>query len=377
MRRRTMGLKAGPLHDHWRSASKVQPASEPTQGMAASDSLLFIEADALHDRAVRRRILLISWLILGFGRWDQVTGATVEKAAALEWNSVTLTDAEPVITMNVLHRQGARASMPVILMLGSLKAGEPPAWSTNLLNEGWMLCAFTAAHPPDPDPKRRPQWLYFDERFAHSYPLAGERAIEDTGRVVDYLRKRPDVIDEKIGWFGSSSTGIPGLAVATQGPRLAAVCVFVSTGAYRNWLSTWEPNGVWRGGKNGLWPESDALLNRVDPILHATNLWPTAVLMVNGAEDKVVDPKSARAFAAAARPSYAPDPNRLRLVMYEGFGHNLPQDVVRHYAENWFRLYLHPVQPPPPAPPEIKSLKEAARQTEINSTEHRRVVGAE
>ncbi len=113
-----------------------------------------------------------------------------------------------------------------------------------------MLCAFSVAHPPDPDPARRPQWLVFDERFAHSYPLAAQRAIADSQRVVAYLRTRADVDPDKLGWFGSSSTGIPGLAVATQGPRLAAVVAFVGTGAYRAWLDTWQPNGLWRGGTN-------------------------------------------------------------------------------------------------------------------------------
>jgi len=70
------------------------------------------------------------------------------------------------------------------------------------------------------------------------------------------------------------------------------------------------------------------------------------------------------------------DPARLRLVNYEGFGHNLPQDVVRDDAERWFRLYLHPVNPPPgPAAP-IRSLAEAARQTQLNAASHASVVGA-
>jgi len=56
-----------------------------------------------------------------------------------------------------------------------------------------MLCAFSVAHLPDADPARRPQWLVFDERFAHSYPLAAQRAIADSQRVAAYLRTRADV----------------------------------------------------------------------------------------------------------------------------------------------------------------------------------------
>jgi hypothetical protein len=297
-------------------------------------------------------------------------------ATPLRFESVTLKEGGPAATLHILSCPGAAARHSVILMLGSLDSNAPPAWSTNLLQEGWMLCAFSVAHLPDPVPARRPQWLVFDERFAHSYPLSAQRAITDSQRVVAYLRTRVDVNPNKLGWFGSSSTGIPGLAVATQGPRLAAVVAFVSTGAYRAWLDTWKPNGLWRGGTNGFWLETEQLLNQVDPILHASNLWPTATLLVNGGDDKVVDIRSARTFVEAARAGYTNDPARLRLVNYEGFGHNLPIDVVRDYAERWFRLYLHPINPPPGPPAPIPSLTEAARQTQINAASHASVMGA-
>ena len=160
--------------------------------------------------------------------------------------------------------------------------------------EGYMLVAFSVAYPPDPDPARRAQWLFFDQRFAHGYVLGGLRAPQDARRVIDYLVKRGDVAPDKIGWLGSSSTGIPGLAVATQGPRLAAVVAFVSTGAYRQWLETWHTNGLWRGTTKDLWPETEELLEKVDPILHVDRMYPTAVLMVSGGEDKVVDPRTAK-----------------------------------------------------------------------------------
>jgi hypothetical protein len=318
---------------------------------------------------------LLRWVrvLVGLGC---LSGCLGLQAATLRFESVALKEGGPSATLHLLWCPGVVARHPVILMLGALEPGLPPAWSTNLVQEGWMLCAFSMAHPPDPEPAKRPQWLVFDERFAHSYPLAAQRSIADSQRVVAYLRTRADVNLDKLGWFGSSSTGIPGLAVATQGPRLAAVVAFVSTGAYRAWLDTWQPNGLWRGGTNGLWPETKHLLTMVDPILHASNLWPTATLLVNGGDDKVVDIRSARAFVEAARPAFTNDPARLRLVNYECFAHNLPPDVVRDYAERWFRLYLHPVNPPPGPPAPIRSLAEAARQTQLNAAPHASVVGA-
>jgi dienelactone hydrolase len=303
-------------------------------------------------------------------------GAAAEANTACDWRSVTLPNGGAPITLNLACNPQTVPRHPVILMLGSLPTNSVPDWSTNLVREGYMLAAFSAAHPPDPDPARRPQWLYFDQRFAHSYVLGAQRAITDTKPVIAYLVSRGDVEPGKIGWLGSSSTGIPGLAVATQGPRLAAVVAFVSTGAYRQWFDTWEPNGLWRGQTYSLWPETEALLRQYDPILHATNLFPTAVLMVNGGEDKVVDPKTARAFFEAARPSYESDLDRLRLVVYEGFGHNLPRDIVRLYAEHWFHLYMSPTSAAPGAVAAPASLEQSVLRSQINAADHRKIVGA-
>jgi dienelactone hydrolase len=262
-------------------------------------------------------------------------------------------------------------------MPGTLKPGELPPWSTGLVDEGYMLAAFRFDYPPDPDPQRRAQWLVFDERFAHSYVLGGSRAPQDAARVIDYLVSRGDVDPAKIGWLGSSSTGIPGLAAAAGEERLAAVVAFVSTGAYRQWLDSWKTNGLWKGKTDQFWPETQELLKHHDPILHVDKLFPTAILMVSGGNDKIVDPKTARAFMEAARPHYEADPERLRLVIYEGFGHNLPPDVVKMYAEAWFRLYMHPTNPPPPPPSAPAGLPESTERTRINAAEHKDVVGAE
>jgi dienelactone hydrolase len=304
-----------------------------------------------------------------------VLSATIPTASTLRYEPVSLKDKGPEATIHVLCRAAGPTRRPAIVMLGSLTSDHPPDWSMGLLDEGYMLVAFSVAHPPDPDPARRPQWLVFDERFAHSYVLGGHRAAADARRILEYLVKRGDVNPEKIGWIGSSSTGIPGLAVATQGPRLAAIVVFVSTGAYQQWLGTWHSNGLWRGKTNELWPETKELL-KYDPIRHVEKMYPTAVLMVNGGQDKVVDPATARAFVKAAQPFYEKDPNRLQLVVYENFGHNLPGDVVRMHAEHWFHLYMHPTIPSPQSAGKPSTLHESVRQTQINAADHKDVMGA-
>jgi hypothetical protein len=272
------------------------------------------------------------------------------RSPELRCETVELRQGGPVATVDLAYKPGLVERYAAILMMGALKEHELPEWSEHLLSSGFMLVAFRVAHAPDPDPNRRPEWLHFDQRFAHGYVLAATRAPTDAGRVIDYLIARGDVHPAKIGWFGVSSSGIPGLAVATQEPRLAVVLGFVTTGALRQWFETWHTNALWKGETEELWPETEELLREHDPILHVGDMFPTAVLLVCGGNDRVVDPGTARAFIDAARPHYASDPRRLRLVIYEGFGHNLPRDVVKLYAEHWFRLYLHPTEPPPRPP---------------------------
>ncbi len=292
----------------------------------------------------------------------------------LKFESVSLENGDAPITLELAWRTGTISNHPAILMLGSVKEGQLPSWSTNLLNEGYMLAAFSAAHPADPDPARRPQWLYFDERFAHSYVAGGYYAPRDADKVIDYLLARGDV--KKIGWVGSSSTGIPGLSVAVSEPRLDAIVAFVSTGAYRQWLDSWHTNKLWRGKTDHLWPETEALLPKADPILRVTKMFPCAVLMVSGGDDKVVDPATARSFVNAARPFYQSDPNRLRFVIYEGYGHNLPADIVPMYIENWFHLYLNPTNSPPKSEVVAKNLDESVKRTSVTGADHKEIMHA-
>ncbi len=294
--------------------------------------------------------------------------------APLKFETVALDQRDPPITIELVYRPGSVAKHPAILMLGSVKPGELPFWSTNLLNEGYLLAAFSAHRPPDADPARRPQWLYFDQRFAHSYVEGGFHAPEDAGRVMDYLLARGDV--GKFGWVGSSSTGIPGLAVATREPRLAAIVALVSTGAYRRWLGTWHSNQLWRGATSELWPETETLLPKCDPILYVGQMYPCAVLMVSGGEDKVVDPATARSFVETARPFYKDDPERLRLAVYDGFGHNLPRDIVQMYVEHWLHLYLSPTAPAPKSASAPGTLEESAVRTRVTGTDHKDILRA-
>src|SRR4051794_32574009 len=119
-------------------------------------------------------------------------GANAAALQPLTFETATLTNKLPKITIELAYRSDIAAKHPVILMLGSVTSNDIPYWSTNLLNEGYMLAAFTADYPTNRDATRRAQWLYFDQRFAHSYVEGAQRTIKDTARVIDHLEARGD-----------------------------------------------------------------------------------------------------------------------------------------------------------------------------------------
>lgn len=268
-------------------------------------------------------------------------GVAAAPALVPVFEQITLDEATPEITVTLLSPPGTPLNpRPVILTAGLLSAENVHPSLIGFLEEGYTLAGHYADYPPDPDPARRPVWIFWDARLAHAYTLLASRAGTDAGRVIDYLESRPDLDATRVGWLGLSTSGIIGLAAMTQEPRLRALVAFVATGSYREWFGTWFENGTWQGTETEIWPETEALLDAWDPILHVAGLAGRPVLLVCGEDDIYVDPRTARAFADAARPHYAAAPDHLQLVIYTATGHILPPGVIEMHTGFWFGLHL-------------------------------------
>ena len=129
----------------------------------------------MHSTTARGRARLLATVLFAFlGSAATARDADIQiggKAVTVTFESVELRNGEVTGTLELAYAPGSVERHPVILMLGSLKEGELPPWSTGLVAEGYMLAAFKFFHPPDPDPARRSVWLAFDEGFAHGYAL--------------------------------------------------------------------------------------------------------------------------------------------------------------------------------------------------------------
>ena len=85
-------------------------------------------------------------------------------------------------------------------------------------------------------------------------------------------------------------------------------------------------------------PELDAMVRRMDPISHPERFSDRPLLMLNGADDDLVQPECNRHFFEAALPHYA-HPERLRLVEIPGVKHETTP-AMWDMTREWFRRWL-------------------------------------
>jgi dienelactone hydrolase/predicted Ser/Thr protein kinase len=138
---------------------------------------------------------------------------------------------------------------------------------------------------------------------------------KDVGRSIDFLRSRPDIDGERIGYYGLSMGAIEGPVVAAVEPRIRTL-VLVGGG-----LSSQEEP-----------PEVDTF-----------NFAPRVtvpVLMVNGSHDFVFPPEASQEplFRLLASPEGA----KRHFVLEGGHVPSRPQDIARETLD-WLDRYLGPV----------------------------------
>ena len=88
-------------------------------------------------------------------------------------------------------------------------------------------------------------------------------------------------------------------------------------------------------------PAAREFAARLDPVARAGEFWPTAVLLLHGAEDTTVPVVGARLLHQALVPFYADAPERLRLTVQENVGHELNADAAEQ-AIAFLRQHLLP-----------------------------------
>ena len=147
------------------------------------------------------------------------------------------------------------------------------------------------------------------------------------GTAADIARVASDLGGGKYGVIGHSMGGLIALQTALVDPNVAAVANIAGSIEMR------PPPGI------TLPPALLALAQPVDPFGRAGEFFPAATLLLHGADDDTVPVEWAKRLFALMRPSYTPDPDRLKLEVFEGIGHEYTP-AMAHDAVAWLRRWI-------------------------------------
>jgi dienelactone hydrolase len=162
----------------------------------------------------------------------------------------------------------------------------------------------------------------------------------DVSGLIDLIPARLGIATDRVGMTGISLGGHATLAAMALDTRIAVGAPIIGGGDYRHlmWL---------RGEVNGTPPDEfpryftpamETAVRRYDPIHHAARFADRPLLLLNGADDNLVQLACNERFYAAARPFYT-DPERLQLHAYPGVGHAVPPEMWAE-ARAWLRRWL-------------------------------------
>jgi len=166
--------------------------------------------------------------------------------------------------------------------------------------------------------------------------LAG--TVEDVRKVIDYVGENLDVDLERVGMMGVSMGAIITLLAATVEERLKAI-VSVIGGA--NFQVLIRKSSLYKIGLDTKLVEKFAqsareLIEKYDPINNAHLFRSIPVLLLNGERDDLIPLECASSLCEALKPHYQDAPDKLRMKVYKGVGHEYTSEMEKE-AVKWLR----------------------------------------
>lgn len=280
---------------------------------------------------------------------------------------------EPALTVLVFYKKGNKKPMPIMLGWGGDWTQEieaaakdlprvtkrpvrcdkirvPHELLANLIDRGCIVACFTPREIPWLPDKPRWIWPHPDQAGAEFFTKWCEIAPWDFGLVIDYMQTRKDVRPDRIGYMGFSAAAIIGVTLVAKERRITCAVLYGGSGSFKTFWQGWRKCGIWENGKQDIWRETKEKLKTEDPVLFAKDIFPCALLMVNGGKDHIIPIESNKHFFDALWPHYAPDPDRLQYVVFEGAGHGWDAKWWDYMALDWLDRYLVSETPPPARP---------------------------
>lgn len=162
----------------------------------------------------------------------------------------------------------------------------------------------------------------------------------DISTLIDLVPARLGLTSDRIGMTGGSLGGHATLMAMALDPRIKVGVPLIGSGDYRRLMELRAVLNKCPASDFSRYfsPAMEAAVRHRDPIHNAAVFADRPLLMLNGADDKVVPLECNQRFEAAARPFYT-DGSKLKLVAYPGIGHEVPAAMWAE-AKAWFKTWL-------------------------------------
>ena len=148
------------------------------------------------------------------------------------------------------------------------------------------------------------------------------QTVFDLRRAVDFLGTRPEIDDERIGYFGISLGGIIGTVFCGVDKRIKVPVIALAGGGL---------NLIFK--LKAFSEETKIYFSIIDPINFVDKISPRPLLMLNAEKDEIVPPLTTKLlYKKAGEPK--------KIVWYPTTHRRVPQDQVYPEAIRWFKKYL-------------------------------------
>jgi len=166
---------------------------------------------------------------------------------------------------------------------------------------------------------------------------------EDVRTMIDYLGEVLGADQQKSGMMGVSMGAITTLLAATMEDQLKAAVSVVGGANFETLVrkSSLERIGLPVGQLTQFVESAGELIKRYDPIYNVKRFRSVPLLLLNGEIDDLIPLECAQSLYEALKPQYQATPDRLKMKVYPGVGHEYTHEMEDE-AVDWLKRYLFP-----------------------------------
>ena len=201
---------------------------------------------------------------------------------------------------------------------------------------------FVVALPDAPGHGERPAGAALIDRLRESLPREFCRDIEQAGdeasALYDWLAARPEVDGDRLGVIGVSMGGFTATVVASRlRDRLRAAVAIAGNACLADCMAETDSiaSGKWGPPDRAIDAETAERIRRIDPINYPDKFAPLPLLLLHGELDTWNPVTTSQKFMPLLQPTYAAQPDHLRLDIVPDAPHWPPGAEMIDAAVAW------------------------------------------